>query len=534
MRTHQLPPNANRVITSLRDAGYNFNTAVADIVDNSIAAGATTVYIATSFSSRDGQIDVSIADNGRGMTPDEVLNAMTYGSAEREDIHSLGKFGLGLKTASTSQCRKVSLISRTSGNDSGFKLVLDIDYAQQTNRWEYIEEKVTPIDNLILDKAAKGHSGTLVRWGKCDRVLPHKYKQPGGSTHRKAFDNKIEKLIFHLGIVFQRFLDASDTRAPNVQIVLNGKQVPFWDPFCTRMAKTDCVYDDEIGGFWQGRNKRCFSIRAFVVPPRDVLSENDAAIVFPKSESPDSLQGIYVYRENRLIHWGDWCGMYRNEFHYRLARIEFSFTSDLDDLFNVDFKKSKIDIDEALKDYLKEEVLAKTRDSANARYRSNSDYKLKQEAGAVHAKANNDIGKSAPKPNYSLEKTGSGKARITNKRGKVFIEEKPVIQTDTGDGVFTVDRLPDGILWRPRVKQNSSSVVTTSVEVNRSHPFYQKAFTLCKNNPNAIKALDYLLWSLANAELATMDEDTRENYEDMRIEVSRSLRELAEKLPDAR
>lgn len=532
MKIHELPPSAGRVINSLRDAGYDFNTAVADIVDNSISANATSILITATMGSRSGQIDVTIADNGCGMSPDEVLNAMKYGSDERVDSHSLGKFGLGLKTASTSQCRKVSLVSRKNGSDEPFKLVLDIDHALRTNRWEYLEGPATAVELQALKRVADDHAGTVVRWEKCDRILSRKYSKPGGQTHQAAFYRKVNELRFHLSVVFQRFLDFEDGRAPNVKISLNGERIHPWDPFCKKLGGTEVTFADNILVETDTEEDVPFNVAAHVVPSRDELNLFELESVFPQGVSPDKLQGIYVYRENRLIHWGDWCKLRKPDFHYRLCRIELSFNSDLDEIFNVDFKKSRIEIDPSVGEYLLSEVIDPARKKAEARYRGQASIRHKREAEVLHAKANSDIGKQAASSrSYYVQKLSDGQSKVVTKSGATFIESKPIIRDEKAGGVIAVTELPDSVLWQPRLVENSSSILQTSVEVNVSHPFYQRAYDLCKENPNAIKALDYLLWSLANAEYSAKDQQSIDNFEEMRREVSRSLRKLAEELP---
>ena len=533
MRTHQLPPSAGRVISSLRDAGYDFNTAVADIVDNSIAAQATSVWISALMDSNDGQIDIAIVDNGAGMSPDEVMNAMKYGSDERSDCHSLGKFGLGLKTASSSQCRRISLISRKSGEEKPFKLVLDIDHALKEDKWEYIELEPTRLDLNYLRRIADGHSGTVVRWEKCDRILPRKYRKPGGQTHQAAFDKKIEALRFHLAIVFHRFLDSSDNRAPNVVLRVNGVPVRPWNPFCSDLEKTETTFRGDVAAETSLGTNSAFHVAAFIVPSRGELADEEMERVFPKGITPDKLQGIYVFRENRLIHWGDWCQLCRTEFHYRLCRIELSFDASLDELFNVDFKKSRISIDTSVGEYLAREVVVPARKAAEARYRNQETQQHAYEADQLHAKSNAAIKRQAVSSRgYKAEKLLNGKPIVTSQSGAQFIDPIPVIEDAGVEPVIAVPDLPDSLLWQPRITGRATSEMQTSVEVNVSHPFYQKAYSLCKDNPNAIKALDYVLWSLANAEYSAKDAGSLQNFEELRREVSRNLRRLADELPN--
>lgn len=536
MKYHILQPDAGRVITSLRDAGYDFKTAIADIVDNSIAANAKLIKIAAICNAKDGAIRVAIADNGHGMDMDDLCNAMTYGSAKREDTHSLGKYGLGLKTASTSQCRKVTLVSRKKGSQDASKLCLDIDHAEQTGRWEYLEDSPTRMDLRYLESAANGSAGTVVIWENCDRLMGRTYKNPGGKSQQDAFQRKVDELRFHLGIVFQRFLDRTDRRARNIEIVLNGDKIHPFDPFAKRFESTLAIYDDELIIGWEGEPKDYpVHAAAYVVPSReDLENKSDEDSVFPPKISPDSMQGIYVYRENRLIHWGDWCGLYKTEFHQRLCRVELSFYADLDDCFSVDFQKSKVGIDPIVSDWLRTEVLPEARRIADARYRKGVTQVSTKKGAVTHSRANkqiSDFETSDKERQFSIVPLENGRRRIQSRKGRQFIE---VIPKSSGmqlkASIRPVESLPESALWRAGV-YNDKGIPRTYVEINTSHPFYQHAYYTCKGNNNAIRCLDYLIWSLAQAEYATKDQESKENYSDMIIEVSRTLRMLAEDLP---
>ena len=532
MRYRELPPDAGRVIESLRDSGYDFCTAVADIVDNSIAAGAGIVRVAASCDQKTGKIRVSIADNGSGMDPDELGNAMTYGSARREDEHSLGKFGLGLKTASTSQCRKVTVVSRKGGAES--KLCLDIDHAGRTGRWEYLEDLPTGHEVSSLDLAAKGGPGTVVIWEECDRLMGRSYKRPGGTQHQNAFKAKVDDLRFHLGMVFQRFLDVNDARARNVRVFLNGNGVEAYDPFALGTGKTALPFH----GTWRPDEEGpCVTVNSYVVPSRDELGLSAAEAVFPDGINPDDMQGLFIYRENRLIHWGDWCGLYKKEFHQRLCRVELSFDASLDDEFSVDFQKSKVAIDASIAEWLKSTALPEARSQADERYRNSSaKASVKREFVEFnHAPSNKSIAqqiKGDTERKFSVRPAGEGRREIKSEKGRRFVEAIPdAANSDMLTSIRLEDSLPNGALWRAGL-YNREGVPRTYVEINTGHEFYRRAYYACGENRNAMKCLDYLIWSLAQAEYATKDEGSMEHYEDMIIEVSRTLRELAAGLPE--
>lgn len=221
---YELQPDPERMIEGLRDTGYEFDTAVADILDNSIAAKATKVDLLVEMDFR-GNIRLSLADNGEGMNRDQLRNAMRYGARARPNPASLGKYGLGLKTASTAFCRSLTVVSRANGKDPVRSATWDLDHVRKAKKWELLESD-SPDEEAIehLEKVAKDHSGTVVLWTKIDR-LQKDYADPAGKHARNALEKKIESLRKHIAMVFQRFLDPKDKRAPDVAISINGQPV---------------------------------------------------------------------------------------------------------------------------------------------------------------------------------------------------------------------------------------------------------------------------------------------------------------------
>lgn len=217
----EILPDADRVAFGLRDTGYDFNTAIADIVDNSITAKATRVDITMSVDPL-GDISVYITDNGHGMNQQELRNAMKYGSKEKLNKKSLSKFGLGLKTASTAFCRSLSLVSR--GDDGvARKIQWDLDYIAQVNKWKPKTMEPSKSEMNILDSIAGSGTGTVVIWEKVDRLLAKGIEDYSSKTAvNKALKAKKDKLRYHLGVTFQRFLDFDDTRCPNIDISIDS------------------------------------------------------------------------------------------------------------------------------------------------------------------------------------------------------------------------------------------------------------------------------------------------------------------------
>lgn len=204
----EVTPDPERITESLRDTGYILNTAVADIVDNSIAAGADSISVELKLDPR-GNVRFSVADNGIGMDRNGLVNALKYGSARRPDPSSLGKFGLGLKTASTSFARRLKLTSKSGNDTPAATAIWDLDLVPSQGWQVSVDSKADPVDAGLLERHTTG-TGTVVRWEKIDRLI-RDYKDPAGDRAQGAIKRHVASLRDHLAMVFQRFLDPADS-----------------------------------------------------------------------------------------------------------------------------------------------------------------------------------------------------------------------------------------------------------------------------------------------------------------------------------
>jgi len=526
---HEIIPDADRVIMGLRDTGYDFNTAIADIVDNSITAKATKVDITMSVTPR-GEILVYITDNGCGMNAKELRNAMKYGSAERTNKKSLSKFGLGLKTASTAFCKCMSLVSR--GNDNTIrKIQWDLDYIQKVNIWKPLTPEPSKADINILESIAGDGTGTVVIWEKVDRLLAKGLDEYSGkSAINTAVKAKKEKLRYHLGVTFQRFLDPADHRCPNVEISVDMVPVKAIDPFCIGEKETLAYPLNKPLMIKVDENEKYpVTLCAYVLPRQADFSTPKA-----KEDAKISVntEGFYVYRENRLIHYGDWLGMYSNEPHYSLLRVEFSFGAELDSAFNVDIKKSRILPAEEIIDWIKSSFISAPRREANDRYRVGKTAQVSHEAEMqnAHASSNRNIDQKAPSAEESrMTPTGNNTATLQNQNGSFSHKIEIVSGNKPGEmRIIPVDDLEYGNLWKPCLTSDGKH----AIKLNQKHPFYQKVYYPVLGQNVMVTGIDSLLWALAEAENSTVNEQTEEYYEDMRTSVSRQLKKLLADLPD--
>lgn len=525
--THiSVPPDVARISEGLRDTGYDFNAAIADIVDNSIAANATHVEVQLQVDFA-GDVLVAIIDNGDGMDEDGLVNAMKYGSNKRLNAKSLGKFGLGLKTASTAFCKRLSVISRNKTNDPALRATWDLDILAQRNSWDLELTNADLVQTQLLDEVAKGGSGTLVLWENVDRIID-RYKTTDSSALVKAIA-KLEPLLRdHLGIVFQRFLDSLDNRERSITLKLNGCLVLPWDPFCIVETKEPVAEKTMELKLVDGTATR-FTVRAFVLPRKEEFSSDENRVA---ARISNERQGLYVYRENRLIHGPDWMNMFKQEPHYSLLRVELSFDHTLDGAFRVDIKKSRIELESGLYEWLRDKFLAGPRREAETRNRRGAASIAKGAATLLHNSASNVIQQKASsltKAEVSSVDEKSGQITVSNNSGATTASIRMMNPEDVGTThVVTANTLENGVLWEPTLGKNKG----TAVALNTGHPFYIKAYLPNKGNSTVIQALDYLLWALAQAELNNINQENAEAFEEFRIEVSRNLKKLVADLPD--
>jgi hypothetical protein len=341
-------PSAKRLITSLRDMGYDFAQAVADVVDNSVEAGATLVSIDVEFDGDDSW--VRIADNGCGMKPEEVREAMRYGAERIYNANDLGKFGLGLKTASMSQCQRLSVASRWNKERADIAAYAwDLDHIEKTNRWE-----ILPLERGGLRPAIrqplKDTRGTVVLWERLDRILG--YKHPYGEMARKRLSLTCREIELHLGMVFHRFL-AGEIRGRKLKLLLNGNAIAPWDPFCRDQPKTKVLHSVSITIEHEGV-KGEVQFEPFVLPHQDDFAPLDA---FDKASGPakwNQQQGFYIYRAGRMIQSGGWSNLRASDEHTKLARVAVNFAPALDEAFKINVAKMRVQLPALIRDQVRD------------------------------------------------------------------------------------------------------------------------------------------------------------------------------------
>jgi len=328
-RDYTLQPSASSLSESMRDLGYSLATAVADIIDNSITAGATEVDIYCDLTCE--KPTLVIIDNGSGMTEDELLLAMKHGSAnpkQAREPNDLGRFGLGLKTASFSQCRNLTVVSSINSKMCG--AVWDLDHVSERDEWclSILDgddiQKIPYLDQL-------GETGTAVVWTKLDRLFEDQY----GSKRDEIVFEKLDLLDRHLSLVFHRFLAGEVKHHPKFGIRINGKAVEAFDPFCRKNKATQVLPEEiiRVDGIE-------VIIQPYILPHHSKLTAKEYDFYEDRS-SFISNQGAYIYRNSRLMAWGDWFRLAPKGEATKLARVQIDFPNALDESWTIDIKKSR-------------------------------------------------------------------------------------------------------------------------------------------------------------------------------------------------
>ena len=328
-REQRHPPSAACLSASMRDLGYSLETAIADIVDNSISANSDAINIICDLSG-DKPVLV-IFDNGQGMSEVELLSAMRHGTGNPKSQRSpkdLGRFGLGLKTASFSQCRSLTVVSKYDGNVCAAEW--DLDRIDNSDDWILSVLDDGDIQQLPYIAQLEG-SGTAVIWRNLDRLTEDEV----GDRLQEIVNEKLNAVGRHLSLVFHRFLSGEAKGYPKITIKINGHPISAFDPFCRKNQATQ-VLPEEIVRIGNAEVR----LQPYVLPHHSRLSPSEYDYYQSRSDLISN-QGAYIYRNSRLMAWGDWFRLVPKGEATKLARIQIDFPNSLDEAWTIDIKKSR-------------------------------------------------------------------------------------------------------------------------------------------------------------------------------------------------
>jgi hypothetical protein len=356
----ELPPDPRRLVNILASVGHKLPSAVADIVDNAISKEATEIRIVMGSLDDGNGRWMTITDNGTGMDAWTLEEAMRIGSGVQYDSEDLGKYGYGLKGASWSQTDSFSVVTRRKGEAAHH---LSWDKARMDS-WTKQDE---PLEEWVARATEVGDHGTSIIWR--EMRPPKRMPAVRGISPQTAELLEVEQ---HLGLVFHRFLEGKVAGRRKVSIWVGGTLVQANNPVGHTKVSP---FDLKTIRVPTAQGNASVRVQPFLLPSeqevKDMHADNSEAadrdlerigLYGRRNES----QGIYVYRNNRLIQWGGWHGIWMtSDEKTKLARVVVDFGSELDDHFKVNISKQSVELSHQLLEEIKKLATTPRADSRN-------------------------------------------------------------------------------------------------------------------------------------------------------------------------
>jgi hypothetical protein len=310
-------------------------------------AGAERIEVIIRFEGVDS--NVLICDDGCGMSPNGLVEALRFGSRRSYGSSDLGRYGLGLKTASLSQCRSVTVVSRRAPGGPVSSRELNLDTIIEWDDWLITspnERRIRSAREMLGE-----NRGTVVVWRNLDRILPE--RNPDGGWARRRVEHLASKTAEHLRMVFHRFLEGIEDR--RLTITVNGEKLLPWNPFAPDEERTQNL-GRQTFELAAGETLGEVRLERYVLPAKDDFS---SLTRFEEMSGPlkwNRQQGLYIYRANRLVQWGGWAGIRGIDEHLKLARASLDFDTELDELFQINVAKMRVAVPAQLKQLLERPI----------------------------------------------------------------------------------------------------------------------------------------------------------------------------------
>lgn len=492
MSNLSIVPNASKTIESLRHLTYTNVSALADIVDNSLDANADNVSISISDHKNGQDQDITIIDNGHGMSIEIMGEAIKLGSATEKSQSDLGRFGMGLVTASISMARRIEVVSKEEGKPV-HKVVLDLDDIADSNEWNASVEDPDNNEKTLLDNFG---SGTIVNLKKVDTL---QWKSPA------TLIGKVEEGFAE---VFRHYIAAGKV------IIVNGKELKAVDPLELFRPSTEIMFDDEIN-FKDSKIQIKFTFLEHT--GGDEAKERGYNI-------PN--QGIYVVRNLRQIARGTTLDLFTKHPDFNRVRVEVGYSQELDDYFGINFTKNEVVPSQALVDKLKENLnqffqLARRRAKANQAVDASKKLDHKEAEDVISRKSKllktkNVMEKRAPR-------TQTGKQR----KEPVATKQRENIRKFQQGGRSVVVKFGEVDLGETGdLYQSDFQGTMMVINWNISHPFHAQMVAQYSGDKRISLPLDFFLFSLVTAELSVSNEDNLDMIQQIKSTLSTNLRVL--------
>ncbi len=513
-------PNASRTFDALRSLGYDLNSSIADLVDNSITPRVDAEEVSITLSKERNDFKFNIVDNGIGMADFELEEAMRIGADTKYKPGDLGKFGMGMKTASLSHCNVLTVLSKKRNHEiTGYKW--DLNHVKRSDDgWVLFKLTKDEIEEILKKQSIRlGNHGTVVFWDDLF-LLNEEYRSYSSENFAINFFFKIEEqLKLYLRMVFHRFLEKK-----HLKIKVNNDTLKPWDPFWRKEPqKQELILPSNLSHFKIKNDLKPVIIKAFILPNKDSFSNEDNWKEAKGLLSWNEAQGYYIYREDRIIRFGGWQGTRALDEHDKLARVSIDINAEIDRFFRITVNKAKVEFPESLFNHLKNNVNPLVSRHAKKSYnppkeKFNNKFR-KQEARL------NGISKTFVRENGIKTKLGAhaNEVIVTNPNGTWLANRISDFMKYGSNKDFEVvsGKIEDGSLWKIICNVNEK----IKVIVNEDHPFYKRIYC-SSTNKNTTNAIDALICSLAFGELYNRNTSNAHLFDTFKTVCSHALEKL--------
>ncbi len=545
----EIPASPGRLIEGLADLAYSPQGAICDIIDNSISHGkATEIFVLFQFNYSLNSFDFVIYDNGDSMDFEGLKNAMKLGSSDeyKDPDANLGKYGMGLKTASLAYADSFSVLAKSKACKPEL-IEMSKELILKKDKWIYnrygefeikaeiknIKKFLKPFSQTFNFFPVNG-SYTVLKWSEINGLNRRavEYKRPS------AKENWIEKLITevesHIRMVFNRFLDGR-TKFKKVKINYNGIQLEGWDPCQPDLSGTSTFrikgqLDDVVKYKFPQDNRKEISLKQFIVSKHKGDKDKIKIIQLSQKNRPvklENMQGIYVYRNDRLIDYGKWLDDVGSEPHSTYARAELNLTGDHDDFFRLNVNKTDIDrVDnDDFMDWLTK-YTQKLRSEAKKKYGKEKTLVVSKTFNKKQEVVSKVINEIATKQNLSVKKN-KGKTTVTNSYGGFFIDEIKAGNTKTkvlNERITAEELKSKQYLWKVLPDTDK----TMRVIINKSNELYKLYYDDVEKHKKQVDIINAFMLALSFAELSCKSPESEKIFEDINLTIGDLLNKLIE------
>lgn len=328
IETYDFTPDPVSLLESNRNLGYSIEEAISDLVDNSLSAGATIISYEIHWN--EGSPYFLLKDNGRGMSNvnNELVNSFRLGSKnplDERDAKDLGRFGFGMKTASLSQARELTVLTKKK-DYTVLGMSLDLNFIKTQNGKWLLRKINEDLFKGEINFLAQFESGTIIRWDNWDRAPDTK----------ESLLSLVSQINNYLGVCFHRFIENGISIRHHENPISAISPIPYGDGSEKKSTVT------------LSKNKNAKQTSYVLQHPKNWEEDYENISRFNSFRLFDgfeSQQGIYIYRCDRLLTpYGGWLGLLRKSNASKLARVVIDYPNDADELWSLDITKTNATI----------------------------------------------------------------------------------------------------------------------------------------------------------------------------------------------